>query len=58
MQVNIRITSVNSKWANFQYLSSNSKSRILTKTLKQELENGTINVVNKEMINGYMENKD
>ncbi len=51
MQISIRITSANTKWTCFRYLSSNAKSRIPTSQLLELIEDGKIKAVNPHMIN-------
>lgn len=55
MIITVRITTSNSKWTSFQYLSSNSKSRISTKSLLDQIEKGKIRAINPQAINGYHE---
>ena len=40
------------KWTSFRYVSSNSKSRMKTEEIKEQISKGAIKVINKEMIEG------
>lgn len=53
MQVTVRVTTSNSKWTTIQYLSSNAKSRVPTKSILDQIEKGKMIALNPNNIHGY-----